>query len=84
MRVEEIMSHSFKELHGRRKIKKYEKELEELKGDTDHNEVKNKPFYDKLEQFYHAAADYIEVWDSYGVSEHCILDSKQLIPLNTC
>lgn len=82
MRVEEIMSHSFKEMHSRRKMKMYEKELEELSKDSGHNEVINKPFYDKLAHFYKAAADYIETWDSYGVSKCCILLDRKFIPFN--
>ncbi len=68
MRVEDIMSHSFKESHSRRKLKMYKKELDDLTVEDELAELQKKPFYSKMEEFYEAANQFIELWDSYGVS----------------
>lgn len=69
MRVEDIMSHSFKELHNRRKLDEYRKELKELKGDNDKDEdqFKEMPIYDKLTAFFEDAMSFIEDWNDYSV-----------------
>ena len=69
MRVEDIMSHSFKELHSRKKIKTYEKELLELNEEDDEAfaEIKNNPAYAELGAFYDACTAFIEMWEQYSV-----------------
>lgn len=66
MSVEDIMSHSFKELHSRRKLKNYRRELNELQKEEP-VDVKNKLIYQKLEQFYEACAQFIESWNTFSV-----------------
>lgn len=68
MRVEDIMSHSFKELHSRRTLKNCQEELTKLQQEVVPEELKNETNFQKLALFYDICSAFIKDWNSYSVS----------------
>ncbi|XP_065206278.1 superkiller complex protein 2 [Planococcus citri] len=65
MRVEEIMSHSFKEQRNRQKMDTYRKELKELEEEQndDEEDITELPFYEEFNSFFRDALSFNDDWN---------------------